>query len=44
MNKIECIKTVSISGNSLVVPLTKELKMLEIEKGDNVRVIIERVQ
>lgn len=36
-------KTVTLSGNSLVVKVTKELKMLDVKEGDVVRVTLEKL-
>lgn len=43
MEKIETVKTIMVSGNSLAVFLTTELKMMSLEKGDTVKVTLERV-
>lgn len=43
MNSTKCDKVVMKSGNSMVVNLTKELKMLGAELGDVVRITIERL-
>lgn len=40
MNQIITTKTVTRSGNSYVINVTKEVKTLNIEPGDNVEIII----
>ncbi len=42
--KIEATKEVFTSGGSLIVYLTNELKMLELDKGDMVKITIERIE
>lgn len=43
MDSTTCDKIVMKSGNSTVVKLTKELKMLDVDVGDVVRVTIEKI-
>lgn len=42
--KIEATKEVFTSGGSLIVYLTNELKMLDVEKGDKIKVTIEKIE
>lgn len=44
MNSIKTVKKVNSSGHSYVVHLTKEIKMLGLEKGDDVIITIERAE
>lgn len=43
MDSTTCDKIVMKSGNSMVVKVTKELKMLDVDVGDVVRVTIEKI-
>lgn len=43
MKQITATKTVTRSGNSYVINITKEVKILNIEPGENVEIIIKRV-
>lgn len=43
MEKMETVKTITVSGNSLALLLTTELKMLGLTRGDKVKVILEKV-
>lgn len=42
--KIETTKTVKVQGNSLVLVLTKELKLLDLKEGDVVKVTLEKIE
>lgn len=44
MDNIQTIKEVYTTGNSLVVSLTKELRMMELGKGDKVKITLEKVE
>lgn len=44
MDNIQAIKEVYTTGNSLVVSLTRELKMLELGKGDRVKITLEKIE
>ena len=41
--KLESMKRVRKAGNSLVIPLTKELRAMGLDEGDLIRVTIEPV-
>lgn len=43
MNKIEAVKEIYTTGNSLVISITKEVRMMGISKGDKIKVTIEKV-
>lgn len=43
MDNVICDKIVMKTGNSMVVNLTKELKMLDLTIGDAVRITIEKI-
>lgn len=43
MNSTVCDKIVMKTGNSMVVNLTKELKMLDMNVGDVVRITVEKI-
>lgn len=43
MNKIEAVKEIMITGNSLAIFATRELKMLDLEKGNKVKVTFEKI-
>lgn len=43
MYQIQATKEIFTTGNSLVISLTRELKMLELGKGDKVKVTLEKV-
>lgn len=42
MNVITTVKEVKSSGSSLAVYLTRELRLLNLNKGDRIKVIIEK--
>lgn len=42
-DKIESEKKISFSGNSLIVKITKEARLMGLNAGDNVRVILEKI-
>ena len=44
MNQINTIKPLTLSGHSLVINVTKEVKVLGLEKGDKVEIIIKAVK
>lgn len=41
---LEKIKKVSKAGNSLVITLTKELRVMDIDEGDLVKITVEKVK
>ena len=41
---LEKIKKVHRAGNSLVITLTKELRVMDIDEGDLVRITVEKVK
>lgn len=43
MNKVKVDKNITVSGNSLVIKVTKELKLMNLSAGDQVRVTLERI-
>lgn len=43
MNKVKVDKNITVSGNSLVIKITKELKLMNLSAGDQVRVTLERI-
>lgn len=43
MDQIQAVKEIFTTGNSLVISLTKELRMMELGKGDKVKVTLERI-
>lgn len=43
MNTIEVDKEITVSGNSLVVKVTKELRIMGLDAGDKVRVTLEKI-
>lgn len=43
MNSITVVKQVKESGSSLAIYLTKELRMLELEKDDNVEITLKKI-
>ena len=43
MNKVKVDKNITVSGNSLVIKVTKELKLMNLNAGDQVRVTLERI-
>ena len=43
MNSIEVVKEVKSSGTSFALYLTKELRMLDVNKGDKVEVTIKKI-
>lgn len=43
MHKITFEKKIGVCGNSLAINISKELKIIELEKGDVVRVTLERI-
>lgn len=44
MDEISTIKPLTLSGNSVVVNVTKEVKMLDLEHGDLVLIVIRKVK
>ena len=44
MNQINTIKPLTLSGHSLVVNVTKEVKVLGLDKDDNVEITIKAVK
>jgi Cu/Ag efflux protein CusF len=44
MDEISAIKPLTLSGNSVVINVTKEVKMLNLEHGDRVEIVIKRVK
>ena len=44
MNQIKIIKPLTLSGNSTVINVTKEVKMLNLEHGDRVEITIRKVK
>lgn len=44
MDKIVCVKTVSRNGNSLTVSITHEIKLMDLDRGDKVKVVLERIE
>ena len=43
MNTVTSIKEVKSSGSSLAVYITRELNLLEVEKGDKIEITIKKV-
>ena len=43
MNKVKVDKNITVSGNSLVIKVTKELKLMNLSAGEQVRVTLERI-
>lgn len=41
---LEKIKKVTKLGNSLVITLTKELRVMDIDEGDLVKITVEKVK
>ena len=44
MDEISAIKPLTLSGNSVVINVTKEVKMLNLEYGDLVLIVIRKVK
>lgn len=44
MDKIEATKEIMVTGSSLAIFATRELKMLNLAKGDKVKVTFEKVE
>lgn len=44
MDKIVCVKPITKNGNSLTVSITHEIKLMDLDRGDKVKVILERVE
>lgn len=44
MDEISAIKPLTLSGNSVVINVTKEVKMLDLEHGDLVLIVIRKVK
>lgn len=42
MDRMECYKTITVAGNSLALFLTKELKTMDLNAGDVVKITIEK--
>ena len=43
MNKVKVDKNITVSGNSLVIKVTRELKLMNLSAGEQVRVTLERI-
>lgn len=43
MDKMVCVKTITRNGNSLTVNITHEVKLMGLDRGDKVRVVLERM-
>lgn len=43
MDKIVCVKPITKNGNSLTVSITHEIKLMDLDRGDKVKVILERI-
>ena len=44
MDKIVCVKPITRNGNSLSVSITHEIKLMDLDRGDKVKVILERIK
>lgn len=44
MNTVSTVKEVKYSGSSLAVYITRELNMMEVKRGDKVKVTLEKVE
>lgn len=44
MDKIVCVKPITKNGNSLTVSITHEIKLMDLDRGDKVKVILERIK
>ncbi len=44
MDKIVCVKPITRNGNSLTVSITHEIKLMDLDRGDRVKVILERIE
>ena len=44
MDKIVCVKPITKNGNSLTVSITYEIKLMDLDRGDKVKVILERIE
>lgn len=44
MDSLSTIKPLTLSGNSIVINVTKEVKMLNLEHGDRVEITIKAVK
>lgn len=44
MDKIVCVKPITKNGNSLTVSITHEIKLMDLDRGDKVKVILERIE
>ena len=44
MDKIVCVKPITKNGNSLTVSITHEIKLIGLDRGDKVKVILERIK
>lgn len=44
MDKIVCVKPITRNGNSLSVSITHEIKLMDLDRGDKVKVILERIE
>lgn len=43
MREITAIKTIFATGNSLALAITSEARYLDLDKGDKVRITLEKV-
>lgn len=43
LTKTTCDKIVTVSGNALVLNVSREMKMLGVEKGEIVRITLEKI-
>lgn len=43
MDKMVCVKAITRNGNSLTVNITHEVKLMDLDRGDKVRVVLERI-
>lgn len=43
MNKIEVDKNITVSGNSLILKVTKELRLMDLKEGDRIHVTLEKI-
>lgn len=43
MDRMVCVKAITRNGNSLTVNITHEVKLMGLDRGDKVRVVLERI-
>lgn len=43
MNNIQAVKEIMVSGGSMCIFVTREIKMLELNKGDKVKVTFKKI-